>query len=139
MHIAMRGKEGLIVSLLTAITFLLFGLLSRGYCPLNRAFSPWYRIFIHNLGFAIAIALSTSLLESIGVLFVSSVIGFTMFTLGRAMVCGSLTAFLVALLEAIAYLLSYLLARVERRWKVLLSSVMVVLLLVASLIESGVV
>ena len=129
-------RKGITISVLAAIIFLIVGLLFRGYCPASKAASPWYRIFIHNLVFAGTITLLTSLLEVAGILLVSSTIGFTMFTCGRAIACGSLSALLVALLETIAYMLAYVVAFVRTRWRITLTCFMLVVLLVASIVES---
>ena len=131
------GKRGLTISLFVAITFLVVGFLSRGYCPLEEAGGSWYKIFIHNFVFAIAIILLTSLLEVAGILLTSSTVGFTMFTCGRAIACSVFSASLVALLETIAYILAYMIALVKWRLKVVLAFIMLVVLLVSSIVESG--
>ena len=136
MH-AIGGKKGLVVSFLVATIFFVVGFLSRGYCPLDKTANPWYRVLAHNLGFAAAIILLTSLLEVAGILLVGSAVGFAMFTCGRAVVCGSSSASFVALFEAVAYMLAYTIATVKGRWRAVLACIMFMLLLAASIIESG--
>jgi len=131
------NKKGLVISLLAATTFLTIGLLSRGYCPTNKTSNPWYGILVHNLGVAGAIILLTSLLEIAGILLVGSVVGFAMFTCGRAIVCSSLSASFVALLETAAYILAYMVATVKGHWRIALACTIFILLFVASVIESG--
>ncbi|HIP65690.1 MAG TPA: hypothetical protein EYH08_04090 [Pyrodictium sp.] len=129
-------RKGVVINVLVAIVFLVAGLLSKGYCPASRAASPWYAIFTHNLVFAGAITLLTCLLEAAGILLASSTVGFTMFTCGRAITCGSLSATLVAILEATAYMLAYITALVKTRWRIALASIVLAILLVASVVES---
>jgi len=129
-------RRGVVINVLAAITFLVAGFLSRGFCPASRAASPWHVIFTHNLVFAGAITLLTYLSEVAGIVLASSAIGLAMFTCGRAVACGFTSALLVAILEATAYMLAYIVALIETRWRIALAFIMFVVLLVASVVES---
>lgn len=122
-----------------ALIFLLLGLVTRGICPADRAYEKlWYRVLVHNTIFAITIVFVSSLSKIAGILITSIVVGFAAFTCGRALICGSLSAFLVALLEANAYIVAYIVANKEKH-KIIFSFIMFMLLLTASLLETGVI